>query len=87
MNASPGVIAERPKLRDPASRRSTVAARRIGAVAADPDIRRSALSVFDQATVSITNFATSVIIGWMCSQESLGVYYLALTMVLFCVFS
>jgi len=44
---------------------------------------KSALSVFDQAVVSGTSFATSVIIGRTCSKEELGVYFLALSIVLF----
>ncbi len=45
--------------------------------------RASTLSVLDQAVVSGTNFATSVIIGRTCADWELGTYYLALTIVLF----
>jgi len=45
--------------------------------------RASTLSVLDQAVVSGTNFATSVIIGRTCGAWELGAYYLALTIVLF----
>ena len=37
------------------------------------------LSIFDQAIVSGTRFATAVIIGRSCSQDQLGFYYLTLT--------
>jgi O-antigen/teichoic acid export membrane protein len=57
--------------------------RRATAVAANPSVRRGVLSVVDQAVVSGTSFATSVIIGRLCSQAELGVYYLALSIVLF----
>ena len=40
------------------------------------------LSLVDQAIVSGTSFITSVIIGRMCSKEDLGIYYLALSIVL-----
>jgi O-antigen/teichoic acid export membrane protein len=48
-----------------------------------PGLGKSVLSVLDQAAVSGTNFATSVLIGRVCSQEDLGVYALALSVVLF----
>ena len=41
------------------------------------------LSIVDQAIVSATNFATMLIIARLCSQEDLGVYYLAWTVVVF----
>src|SRR5262249_7184664 len=41
------------------------------------------LSISDQALVSGASFATSVIIGRTCSKEDLGVYSLALSLVLF----
>lgn len=40
-----------------------------------------AIAVFDQAVVSGTNFATIVMVERLGSQESLGVYYLAFTIV------
>lgn len=49
----------------------------------DADLRRSLLSVFDQGIVSGTNFVTSVLIGRLCSQSELGVYYLALSVWVF----
>lgn len=48
---------------------------------ARPDVRNGALSLFDQAVVSATSFATSVIIGRVCLKEDLGIFYLALTIV------
>jgi O-antigen/teichoic acid export membrane protein len=44
--------------------------------------RGGVVSIVDQAVVSGTNFLTAVIIGRLGSQEGLGVYYLALTIVL-----
>ncbi|MEZ6114222.1 MAG: lipopolysaccharide biosynthesis protein [Pirellulaceae bacterium] len=44
---------------------------------------KSVLSIADQAVVSGTNFVTSVLIGRVCGKEQLGVYALALTVVLF----
>src|SRR5439155_21750549 len=41
------------------------------------------LSVLDQAVVSGMSFATSVLLGRFASQEELGVYYLALSVVYF----
>jgi O-antigen/teichoic acid export membrane protein len=56
---------------------------RLAALAGDALLQKSALSVGDQAIVSGTSFATSVILGRMCAQEELGVYYLALSIVYF----
>jgi O-antigen/teichoic acid export membrane protein len=64
-----------------AARRSWRA--RLRSVAADRMLRSGALSVFDQAIVSGTSFATSVLIGRLCSRAELGTYYLALSVVLF----
>jgi O-antigen/teichoic acid export membrane protein len=49
----------------------------------DSSVRRGFLSIFDQALVSGTNFATSVIIGRLCTKDQLGTYYLALSLVYF----
>src|SRR5262245_49170720 len=46
-------------------------------------VRKSGLSVVDQAVVSGTNFATSVLLGRFALQEELGVYYLALSIIYF----
>ncbi len=48
-----------------------------------PAVLRGGLSLVDQAVVSGTNFATSVIIGRLCSADDMGVYYLALSIVYF----
>ena len=40
-------------------------------------------AVLDQAVVSGTSFATSVLLGRFASQQELGVYYLALSVVYF----
>jgi O-antigen/teichoic acid export membrane protein len=42
------------------------------------------LSIVDQAVVSGTSFATAVVVGRLCSREDLGVYSLALSVLLFC---
>lgn len=47
-----------------------------------PSVRKALLSIFDQGLVSGTGFATSIIIGRMGSKEELGLYYLALGVVL-----
>ena len=54
---------------------------RLRAAACWPELRNGSLSLLDQAIVSATSFATSVIIGRVCSKEQLGDYYLALTIV------
>lgn len=51
--------------------------------ATDPMLHKVAISLGDQAIVSATNFATSVILGKCCDNQSLGVYYLALSLVYF----
>lgn len=63
-------------------RRDGLIARALRA-AGDPVVRNGLLSVFDQAVVSGTSFVTSVMIGRLCGKEDLGVYYLALSVVLF----
>ena len=57
------------------------AARLMATTIARPAVRQGALALLDQAVVSGTSFATSVIIGRLCSKEALGVFYLALTFV------
>ena len=47
--------------------------------AGDSLLRSSALSIFDQALISGTNFLIAVLIGRCCSNGELGVYYLVLT--------
>ena len=42
-------------------------------------------SIFDQAVVSATNFATTLIIARLCDKADVGVYYLAWTLLLFIV--
>src|SRR3954462_6312821 len=46
-------------------------------------VKKSGLSVIDQAVVSGTNFATSVLLARFAVQEDLGVYYLALSVIYF----
>ena len=43
------------------------------------------VSIVDQAVVSATNFATTLIIARLCTKADVGVYYLAWTLVLFIV--
>ena len=45
--------------------------------------RSGAISILDQAVLSGTNFATSVLIGRLCGEAELGVYFLAMSIVLF----
>jgi O-antigen/teichoic acid export membrane protein len=45
-------------------------------------LKSSSLSVLDQAIVSGTSFVTSIIVGRCCGRDDLGVYYLALSIVL-----
>lgn len=56
---------------------------RLRLVASSTMLARSGLSVLDQAVVSGTSFATSVLLGRCSTQEELGVYYLALSIVYF----
>ncbi len=46
-------------------------------------LHSSGLSILDQALVSGTSFVTSVILGRCAGREDLGIYYLALSVVLF----
>lgn len=46
-------------------------------------LQSSGLSIIDQALVSGTSFVTSVILGRCTGREDLGLYYLALSVVLF----
>lgn len=49
----------------------------------DSLFRKGMLTVLDQAIVSAANLATAILIGRLCSQEDLGVYSLALSIVVF----
>jgi O-antigen/teichoic acid export membrane protein len=55
---------------------------RLAAVLSRPEAREAGLSIFDQAVVSGTNFVTSVVIGRAAGADGLGVYSLALSVVL-----
>lgn len=46
-------------------------------------LQSSGLSIMDQALVSGTSFVTSVILGRCAGREDLGIYYLALSVILF----
>jgi O-antigen/teichoic acid export membrane protein len=46
-------------------------------------VQSSLYSIFDQGVVSGTNFLTTLVIARSCSQEELGVYSLAWTVILF----
>lgn len=50
---------------------------------AKDSVRQGLLSVFDQGIVSGTNFATSVLIGRLCSHAEMGLYALGLSIVYF----
>jgi O-antigen/teichoic acid export membrane protein len=58
-------------------------ARRLRGVACSPLLHKSGLSVLDQAVVSGTSFATSVLLARSAPREELGVYYLALSVIFF----
>lgn len=45
-------------------------------------LKTGSLAIADQAVVSATNFATSILLGWSGKSE-LGVYYLALSLLVF----
>lgn len=51
-------------------------------LAAAPLLRSGSIAILDQALVSGTSFATSVLLGWSGKSE-LGIYYLALSMLVF----
>jgi O-antigen/teichoic acid export membrane protein len=54
---------------------------RVAAAIRKRELRMGILSLVDQAIVSGTSFATSVVIGRLCGKSELGVFYLALTIV------
>ncbi len=56
---------------------------RLRSLWAKDSLRQGLLSLFDQAIVSGTNFATSVMIGRLCSQTEMGVYALGLSITYF----
>jgi O-antigen/teichoic acid export membrane protein len=64
--------------------RSAVASARgyARSLATAPLLRTGSLAIVDQAVVSATNFATSILLGWSGKSE-LGVYYLALSLLVF----
>jgi len=70
-------------LEQPTRRAATSVTARLRAALTDAVVRKGLLSVFDQAVVSGTSFVTSVAVGRLCGQDDLGVYYLALSIVLF----
>src|SRR6185436_21104795 len=45
-------------------------------------VKNGSLAIADQAVVSATNFATSILLGWSGKTE-LGIYYLALSTLVF----
>lgn len=54
-----------------------------GRMAGDVMLQKSALSIADQAIVSATNFAVTVLLGRLCGKPEVGLYYLALQLVFF----
>lgn len=46
---------------------------------------RGLLTLVDQVVVSLTNFSTGILIGRFCSKETLGLYMLGYTVVLFAI--
>jgi O-antigen/teichoic acid export membrane protein len=55
----------------------------VARLAADAMFRKSVLSIADQAVVSATSFAITVILGRLCGKPEVGLYYLALQVVFF----
>ena len=51
------------------------------ALLANATLRRGFLSLVDQGICSVTTFATAILIGRACTQAELGIYYLALTVI------
>jgi O-antigen/teichoic acid export membrane protein len=60
-----------------------LAARLVARLMGDAMLRKSLLSIADQAVVSATNFAITVILGRLCGKPEVGLYYLALQIVFF----
>jgi O-antigen/teichoic acid export membrane protein len=52
-------------------------------LAGDAMFRKSVLSIADQAVVSATSFAITVVLGRLCGKPEVGLYYLALQVVFF----
>lgn len=70
-----GIVPGRSELRPTLLRRAVARLR-------SASLRQTAASVCDQAVVSGTSFASSVLIGRCCAPEDLGVYSLALSVLL-----
>lgn len=72
-------------VRDPAPAEPATATGMLAAFRSTLDrspLAKTCTSMFDQALVSGTSFVTSILLGRYCSKSELGVYYLALTIVL-----
>ncbi|MCH8829848.1 MAG: hypothetical protein IID45_09755 [Planctomycetes bacterium] len=82
MSRTTSAILERPAAYPEAGAQQGLVAR-VTAWLRDPVAGKGAVSIFDQGIVSGTSFVTSVLIGRFCTQADLGVYYLALSIVLF----
>lgn len=70
-DGTPAALASTP-VSDGITARAVALVRRLAA-------RRGVLAVGDQAIVSATNFATSVLLGRMCAESELGIYFLAIS--------
>lgn len=68
---------------DPLMKRVAFSARWTQSSLSNPSLRKGLLSLIDQAVLSATSFITGVVIARLTSQTELGVYYLALSLVLF----
>lgn len=55
--------------------------RTLARLSRDEMLQKSLLSIVDQAVVSATNFAITVLIGRVCGKPEVGLYYLALQVV------
>src|SRR5687768_9913255 len=52
-------------------------------LASDSMLQKSLVSIVDQAAVSGTNFAITILLGRLCGKPEVGLYYLALQAVFF----
>jgi O-antigen/teichoic acid export membrane protein len=81
MSTSP-ITAEAIATHSPPVNKWSVATALVRRITTSKLLQSSGLSVLDQAIVSGTSFVTSIILGRCCGRDDLGVYYLALSIVL-----
>ena len=83
MKVSPGIDPRPPRPVEETPPQGPGAPRSTGSAVSGLALRGVVFSVVDQVIVSGTSFATSVVVGRICSQAEFGVYYLGLSFVLF----